>query len=141
MHFGNGESVKRTRHGQSVSPHVLEYDPVAQLHFGQQNILDHVIQTVASRPPNAAGIQLLSAVFLQRLRHDVLMVVQDAVEAAVNAVVDVVHVVFGRQARHVFLDGHGTNGMDAAGQSVRGTDVETSGFGYDLDGGIREEVL
>lgn len=95
MNFRHRKPIKRTCHRQRIRAHIFKNNPIAQLQLRQQNILEHVIQTVASRPPHTAGVQLRVRILLQGLRLHVLMVVEDAIEAAVNAVVDVVHVVFG----------------------------------------------
>lgn len=142
MDFWDWKSVEGAGNRQGISSHVFKDKPIPDLHLGKHDVLDNLIQTVAGRSPNTAGAVFGTGIVFQRLRDDDLMIVKNAVEAAVDPVVDVIHIVGvdGVASFLIRLD-HFTNGVDVARQGVSRTDVEPAGFRYHLDGGVGEEIL
>ena len=89
--LGNGEAVERAGGGQRVGAHVLENEPVADVEDGQFDAGGDAVQAVARRAPDGGCVQRTRA-RLEHLRRHLLVVVEHAVERAVDAIVDVVHV-------------------------------------------------
>lgn len=100
--FRQRKSVERRCDWDGVSAHVLEDDEVANVDVGHWNVDDELVQSVTCRSPNCAGERLLgvSRLLKDDWLHD-LMIVEQAVERPINAVVDVVHHVFNIVRLHI----------------------------------------
>lgn len=124
------ESIEGRSSGNTVSSHILEVKPVSNMQFRKSEILSNAIHRVASRSENGALV-LGSLIFGRRKneRSRIVVIEEDAVEALVDSIVDVVE--------ELVISGDGIDdrslSVNVDGQSVRFVNEESSGFSDDFD--------
>lgn len=120
MNVGSLEAVEGGGGCHCVGAHVLKHQPVAHLHVRQATLLDNAVQTITCWAPDAAGVhhfiwlwllkqeygrvthvspffflifkdELMPFMYLMQGWQTVSMVIKNAIERSIHAIVDIVH--------------------------------------------------
>ena len=129
--LGEWDAVERDGARDRVGAHVLEDHVGADVELGQHDLLVDEVEAVARRPPDRRLIELalvtVTVVAVDEHRRALGVIVEQAVEGGVHAVVDVVHDGLLGRVVAALLD-H-SFGNDAHAQSERRTGVVAAGLG------------
>ena len=134
--FGHREAVEAAGSGQGVGAHVFKDEPIADVHQRERSVGGDAVEAVAGGTPDGAAV-VGSGTGLQEERSHLCVIVQHAIEAAVDAVVDVIKVAGDGL---VVVAGQLTAAVDARGQSESRSDVVAARLGDNVDAAAVRKV-
>ena len=137
MYLGQWESIEWACNWDCIGSHVLKNQPIFNVQFWKTNIFDNLIQCVTSGTPNGR-IVLLGIWVFQQFWLLVLMIVQDAVEWSIDAIVDIVHDAIDGPSFGIQTD---TFRLNVTDQSEGRCDIVAPWFSNNLNRFIRKEVI
>lgn len=139
--FRHWKAVEGAGNWQSVGAHVFKHHPVPKFHVWKRDVFNDAVEPVTCGAPNAAGNPPAFRVLLEWYWADHLVVVQNAVETSVDAVVDVVHAMRLESSALVVHISDFADRVNVAGQCESGSHIVSAWFGNNTHAHIAEEVI